>query len=62
MSQNGKGDTPRPLSIDIETFNNNWERIFGKQEKQYASERSESDGTEQGLVDGRSNEAESETR
>lgn len=59
---NGKGDTPRPLSIDIETFNNNWERIFGKQEKQYASERSESDRTEQGPVDGRSNEAESETR
>lgn len=25
---NGKGDTPRPLSVDQETFANNWERIF----------------------------------
>lgn len=25
---NGKGDTPRPLSVDSETFANNWERIF----------------------------------
>ena len=27
---NGKGDTPRPLSIDQETFAQNWDRIFGK--------------------------------
>lgn len=25
---NGKGDTPRPLSVDRETFESNWERIF----------------------------------
>jgi hypothetical protein len=25
---NGKGDTPRPFSVDQETFNNNWDRIF----------------------------------
>jgi hypothetical protein len=25
---NGKGDSPRPLSVDSETFANNWERIF----------------------------------
>lgn len=25
---NGKGDSPRPLSIDSQTFANNWERIF----------------------------------
>ena len=30
---NGKGDTPRPLSIDQNTFSNNWERIFGKKEQ-----------------------------
>lgn len=29
-NQNGKGDKPRPLSVDVETFTNNWERIFGK--------------------------------
>ncbi len=26
---NGKGDTPRPLSVDTETFKNNWEQTFG---------------------------------
>lgn len=29
---NGKGDTPRPLSVDIKTYKNNWERIFVKKE------------------------------
>lgn len=24
----GKGDTPRPLSVDKETFNTNWDAIF----------------------------------
>jgi hypothetical protein len=32
MSQNGKGDTPRPLSVDMETYTNNWERIFGRKD------------------------------
>ena len=26
---NGKGDTPRPLSVDTQTYHNNWDRIFG---------------------------------
>lgn len=26
----GKGDTPRPLSVDAETFANNWDLIFKK--------------------------------
>jgi hypothetical protein len=26
---NGKGDTPRPISVDQETFASNWERAFG---------------------------------
>jgi len=25
---NGKGDTPRPFSVDQETFASNWERVF----------------------------------
>lgn len=25
---NGKGDSPRPKSVDEETFSKNWERIF----------------------------------
>ena len=26
---NGKGDVPRPLSVDTETYKSNWERTFG---------------------------------
>lgn len=26
----GKGDTPRPHSVDYKTYADNWERIFGK--------------------------------
>ena len=29
MSQNGKGDSPRPLSVDTGTFGDNWDKIFG---------------------------------
>lgn len=30
---NGKGDKPRPFSVDQETFGNNWDRIFKKETK-----------------------------
>ena len=30
---NGKGDTPRPLSVDSKTFEDNWERVFGSKQK-----------------------------
>lgn len=26
----GKGDKPRPLSVDQKTFDSNWDRIFNK--------------------------------
>ena len=29
---NGKGDTPRPLSVDQQTFASNWERAFGRKD------------------------------
>ena len=29
---NGKGDTPRPLSVDTQTYHDNWDRIFGKKQ------------------------------
>lgn len=29
----GKGSKPRPYSIDFETFDSNWERIFGRDKK-----------------------------
>ena len=32
MSENGKGDSPRPIVIDAETYKKNWEQTFPKQE------------------------------
>ena len=34
MSHGGKGDTPRPLSVDQKTFTSNWETTFGKKKSQ----------------------------
>ena len=31
---NGKGDKPRPKSVDQKTWDKNFEAIFGKKEKQ----------------------------
>ena len=28
-----KGSAPRPKSVDIKTFDNNWDAIFGKKNK-----------------------------
>ena len=30
MSHGGKGDKPRPFSVSLETFDNNWDNIFKK--------------------------------
>lgn len=32
MTQNGKGDSPRPFSVTIDTYKNNFDRIFAKKE------------------------------
>ena len=32
---NGKGDTPRPISVDSRTYENNWERTFGTKKKKF---------------------------
>ena len=29
----GKGSRPKPYSVDQQTFDNNWDRIFGKKKK-----------------------------
>ncbi len=39
---NGKGDTPRPLSVDTETFKSNWERTFGNTPEKVQARISES--------------------
>jgi hypothetical protein len=33
MSDGGKGDKARPLSVPKETFENNWDLIFKKKEQ-----------------------------
>lgn len=32
----GKGDRPRPYSVDQKTFESNWESIFGNQENKFS--------------------------
>lgn len=38
---NGKGDTPRPLSVSSEEYEKNWERIFKSREKKLEKMRDE---------------------
>lgn len=33
MSDGGKGSKPRPFSVDKETFDNNFDKIFGKKKE-----------------------------
>lgn len=30
----GKGSKPRPFSVDKQTYSDNWDRIFGKKDKE----------------------------
>lgn len=34
MTTGGKGDKPRPYSIPLKEFDNRWDNIFGKKDKQ----------------------------
>jgi hypothetical protein len=47
MSDGGKGSTPRPYSVDLATFDNNWEAIFQK-DKQLAEEKETPNSDQQG--------------
>lgn len=33
----GKGDTPRPFSVDSDTFASNWDAIFGNKQMGHSS-------------------------
>jgi len=33
MSDGGKGDSPRPFSVPLKKFDENWNAIFGKKKK-----------------------------
>jgi hypothetical protein len=43
MSHGGKGDTPRPFSVDAKTFESNWDAIFGKKKKVESQEEKDID-------------------
>ena len=34
MSDGGKGSSPRPYSVDKDTYASNWDAIFGKKKKE----------------------------
>jgi len=40
MSDGGKGSAPRPFSVDRETYESNWDRIFAKKENDMAKDES----------------------
>ena len=39
----GKGDTPRPFSVDLEKFAENFDRIFGKKQPEEVKEQEKKD-------------------
>lgn len=39
MSQNGKGDKRRPKSVDYQTWQKNWDKIFGKKTKEKQNDK-----------------------
>lgn len=41
MSDGGKGSSPRPFSVDKETFDQNWDRIFNRPKKTVAEQQEE---------------------
>lgn len=63
MSDGGKGSAPRPLSVDNNTFADNWAATFGKKELPITMEPDEEDedeicsgcsGSGEGMYDGSS--------
>jgi len=41
MGDGGKGSTPRPYSVDWQTFDKNWDLIFGKKKQDESEEKKE---------------------
>jgi hypothetical protein len=39
----GKGDAPRPFSVDLEKFAENFDRIFGKKQPEEVKEQEKKD-------------------
>ena len=45
MSQNGKGDKRRPLKITQKEFENNWDKVFKKKNKEFEKEQKENESS-----------------
>lgn len=41
MSDGGKGSSPRPMSVDSKTFEENWNRIFNQPKQTLAQQQEE---------------------
>lgn len=41
MSDGGKGSSPRPMDVNQETFDENWNRIFNRPKKTAAEQQAE---------------------
>ena len=54
MSDGGKGSKPRPFSVDQETFENNFDKIFGKKNTLPEYELNKSTGEVQKVDDNNS--------
>jgi hypothetical protein len=48
---NGKGDKRRPMSVQYDLFENNWDRIFGKKEEPLTLREVMYDGEKVGTFD-----------
>ncbi len=42
-----KGSSPRPYSVDLKTFDNNWDNIFRKDPREVEDQRIEDEAFEQ---------------
>ncbi len=56
----GKGSTPRPFSVDAETFADNWQRIFGAKSDDSSITEASRNGGQGTAQDGRQAEGDAE--
>ena len=56
----GKGSTPRPFSVDAETFADNWQRIFGGKAESTSITEANRNGGQGTAQDGRQAEGDAE--
>lgn len=50
-----KGDRPRPYSVDLKTFDNNWDAIFKKKDSESEKGKNNSNKPEKSNTDSKDN-------